>query len=123
MKLRILSGKYSVCKIFDAACVDWSGEITFISKTPDELSLVCETALVPAETHAREDGWRALRVEGTLEFSLIGILSSITSVLAQANVSVFCVSTYDTDYVLVKENKLAAARGALTAAGYDVLSA
>lgn len=123
MKLRILSRKYSVCKIADAARIDWSGEVTFVDKTPDELSLVCETALVPAETHAREDGWRALRVEGTLEFSFIGILSSITSVLAQANVSVFCVSTYDTDYVLVKEEKLANALTALTRAGYDVLSA
>ena len=97
--------------------------MTFVGKTPDELSLVCETALVPENTCAREDGWRALRVEGTLEFSLIGILSSITSVLAQAKISVFCVSTFDTDYVLVKEEKLADALTALTRAGYDVLSA
>lgn len=123
MQLRLLSGAYSVCKITDAAEIDWSGEVTFVGKTPDELSLVCETALVPLNTCTREDGWRALFVEGVLEFSLIGILSSITAVLAQAGVSVFCVSTYNTDYILVKEAALAAALDALKAAGHAVVPA
>ena len=123
MQLKLLSGAYTVCKISDPACIDWSGALTFLSKTPDELSLVCETALAPASAYAREDNWSALRVEGVLEFSLIGILSAITAVLAQANISVFCVSTYDTDYVLVKQDKLSAAVSALSAAGYAFLDA
>ena len=120
MHLSTLPGLYSVCKIPDTASVNWSGELTFVGKTADELSLVCETALIPPNVLAREDGWRALRVDGTLDFSLIGILSGITSVLAQAGVSVFCVSTYNTDYVLVKEERLPAAVTALKAAGYKL---
>ena len=120
MHLSTLPGLYSVCKIPDTTSINWSGELTFVGKTADELSLVCETALVPPNVLAREDDWRALRVDGTLDFSLIGILSGITSVLAQAGVSVFCVSTYNTDYILVKEADLSAAATALRAAGYKL---
>ena len=120
MHLSTLPDLYSVCRIPDTASINWSGELTFVGKTADELSLVCETALVPPNVLAREDDWRALRVDGTLDFSLIGILSGITSVLAQAGVSVFCVSTYNTDYVLVKEERLPAAVTALKAAGYKL---
>ena len=120
MRLSTLPDLYSVCRIPDTASINWSGELTFVGKTADELSLVCETALVPPNVLAREDDWRALRVDGTLDFSLIGILSGITSVLAQAGVSVFCVSTYNTDYILVKEADLSAAATALWAAGYKL---
>ena len=123
MQLKLLPGSYTVCQIPSLSHIDWSGELTFIGKTADELSLVCETALVPAQTLAREDDWRAFRVQGVLDFSLIGILSALTAVLAQADVSVFCVSTYDTDYVLVKQDKLPAALSALSAAGYNLLTA
>lgn len=123
MQLRILSGSYTVCKIADPASVNWSGEVTFLSSTPEELSLVCETRLVPANPLAREDGWRALRVEGVLDFSLIGILSRITAILADAGVSVFCVSTFNTDYVLVKEDRLTAAVSALQSAGHTTIPA
>ena len=118
MQLHLLSGSYTVCRLSDPTLISWSGELTFIGKTPDELSLVCETPLVPTQTLAREDGWRALRVEGVLDFSLIGILSRITAVLAEAGVSVFCVSTFNTDYVLVKAAALSNALHALQTAGY-----
>ena len=75
---------------------------------------------MPEDVEKREDGWRALRVEGTLAFSLVGVLSGITAVLAAAGVSVFCVSTFDTDYVLVKETMLKTAVSALQSAGYSV---
>ena len=123
MQLCLLSGSYTVCQIPSPASVDWSGEVTFLGSTPDELSLVCETRLVPANALAREDGWRALRVEGVLDFSLIGFLSRISAVLADAGVSVFCVSTFNTDYVLVKEDKLTAAVSALQTAGHTIIPA
>ena len=72
MRLRVLDGAYTVCKIRDIGQVDWSGELTFLGCTPEEKSLVCETIRVPSGVQKREDGWRALRVEGTLEFSLVG---------------------------------------------------
>lgn len=120
VNLTVLSAPYSVCRIALTSTINWSGELTFVGKTPDELSLVCETALAPPITSAREDHWRALRVDGVLDFSLVGILSGITAVLAAQSISVFCVSTYNTDYLLVKENALNAAVLALRAGGYCV---
>ncbi|MGN1248993.1 MAG: ACT domain-containing protein [Candidatus Spyradocola sp.] len=120
MRLAVLDGAYTVCKIRDTRQVDWSGELTFLGCTPEEISLVCQTNRVPEDAQMREDGWRALRVEGVLEFSLVGVLAGITAALAAAKVSVFCVSTFDTDYVLVKETVLETAIFALKNAGYAV---
>ena len=101
-ELEPLEGEFTVCKVQDPSAIDLSVPFTFVAKTDTELSLVCPTGKVPAETVAREDGWRALRVAGILEFSLIGVLEAITHDLAKRGVSCFAVSTYDTDYVLVK---------------------
>lgn len=120
MRLTLLNGRYTVCKIRNIQQVDWSGELTCLGRTPEENSLVCETNRTPRDASAREDGWRALRVEGPLDFSLVGVLSGITAALAGAGVSVFCVSTFDTDYVLVRETALSTALRALTDAGYSV---
>ena len=81
--------------------------------------MVCPEANVSSSTQV-EPGWRLLQVEGMLDFGLTGILSSLAGPLAEAHVSLFAVSTYDTDYVLVKEPQLAAAVQALTAAGHTV---
>jgi hypothetical protein len=87
--------------------------------TPDELSLVVPEAFAP-DGAAIEAGWRALRVAGTLDFSLTGVLASLAAPLAQAGVSIFAVSTYDTDYLLVRESGLAAALVALRGAGHTI---
>ena len=92
----------------------------FLSQTDEELSLVCETRLVPEKTLAREDGWRAFRIEGILDFSLIGILSSVSSLLAKEEIPVFAVSTYHTDYILLKAENLPRALSCLEKAGYEV---
>ena len=84
------------------------------------LSIVCETEAAPANCLAHEDGWRALRVAGQLDFSLLGILAGLTGALAAAGVSVFAVSTYDTDYLMVKQTALERAERALSAAGYTI---
>lgn len=120
MHLHLLNNHYSVCKLTDLAEIDWAGEITFVGKTDEELSLVCETRCVPPNALIREDGWRALRVEGVLDFSLVGILSGISGTLAAAGISLFCVSTYNTDYVLIKEGSLSGALQALRSAGYTI---
>lgn len=121
MQLELLSGAYSVCRLTGGlADVDWSGPLTFACRTPEEFSLVCETARVPGRVSARQDGFRALRVAGTLDFSLIGVLSRLTDILASEGISVFCVSTYDTDYLLVRECALNQAVCALRAHDIDV---
>ena len=125
MKLIVLSEKFAVVRLepFDAIPA-WATDapIFSVTRTPDELSIVCAASHVPAGVTAAR-GWRCLRVAGTLDFSLTGILASIAGPLANAGVSIFAISTYDTDYVLVPEHALAAAIAALTAAGHEVNAA
>lgn len=118
MELQVLPQEFSVCQVNDSKDIDLSGEFLFVGKTDEEISLVCAAASVP-EGCIREDGWRAFRVVGELDFSLVGIIARISGVLAEAGIGIFVVSTYNTDYVLVKEENLDAAVGALTVAGYD----
>ena len=120
MKIKRIEGDFTVCRVADFTGVSLEKEFCFAARTDEECSLVCATDDVPAETLAREDGWRALRVAGQLDFSLIGILADISGALAQAGVSMFAASTYDTDYVLVKENELPKALRALRGRGHTV---
>lgn len=98
-----------------------TGSLFSCTITPSEASYVMEAHLVPPEATAINTGWRALMAAGPLDFSLTGILSSIAAPLAEARISIFAVSTFDTDYVLVKEDTLAAAVAELRAAGHEVL--
>ena len=119
LQLQILPQSLTVCKVAELGGFDMAG-LYFIGNTDEELSLVCETRRTPAQTIAREDGWRALRVMGPLEFGLTGILAGIAAALAAANIPIFAVSTYDTDYVLIKAENLACAVETLWDAGYGV---
>ncbi len=133
MELQILDGRFAVCKLAEgelgllgsgdvgSGAIDRFGEFVFFAKTDSEVSLVCGEEYAPAGALAVETGWRAMRVVGTLEFSLVGILAGISGALATAGVSIFAVSTYDTDYVLVKEKSWETALRALTSTGYTVL--
>ena len=120
MRLKRLDFDFSVCKIPDVSGVDFSREFCFLGKTDAELSLVCETEAVPGNVLVREDGWRAFRIEGTLDFSLVGILAKISGILAENGVGIFAVSTYDTDYILVKRENFDRALEALRRAGYEI---
>ena len=122
LTLQILPQALTVCKVADLSGFALSG-LYFIGNTDSELSLVCETDKAPANTVAREEGWRAMRVVGQLDFSLTGILSGIATVLADAQVGIFAVSTYDTDYILVKGKDLARALDALAAEGCTITDA
>jgi hypothetical protein len=123
MKLEILSQLFSVCKVSDYGGVDFGAPFVFTGATDGEKSLVCPTALVPASTVARSDGWRAFRVAGTLDFSLVGILVGLSKTLADAGVGIFAISTFDTDYILTKAEDFDRALAALRAAGHDVAGA
>jgi hypothetical protein len=121
MNLQKLPQAFSICQISDVSQIDFAQPYVFLSKTDEEISLVCETGAVPPNTLAREDGWRALRVQGVLEFSLVGILASFSTILAQAGISIFAVSTYLTDYLFIKEYVFARACAVLSGAGYAIL--
>ena len=120
MRLQIIEGKFSVCKVENLRAVNFNVPWLFVGKTDVEISVVCLTADVPHATLAREDGWRALRVAEPMNFGLTGVLAGISTVLAQAGISIFAVSTFDTDYILMKADKLAPAMEALEAGGYTV---
>lgn len=118
--LDVLDCDLSVCKLAELPEGLLNKSLCFVARTRDELSVVCDTAAVPARTLAREDGWRALKVCGPLNFGLIGIMARISSALADAHIAIFAVSTFDTDYILVKEDKLETAIAALRAAGCEI---
>ena len=121
MKLKKLPYNLTVCKLRDISAINLSAEFFFIGKTDEELSLVCRTEDTPANTTERDDGWRGFRIEGVLDFSLIGILSKISTILAEKQIGIFAVSTYNTDYILVKAENFDRAMDALSAAGYEVI--
>ena len=120
MKLEVLPQPFSVCKVADYGGVDLGEPFVFIGSTDGEKSLVCPSGCVPANVVARDDGWRAFRVAGTLDFSLVGILASLSQTLAAAGVGIFAISTFDTDYILTKAGTFAQALAALRAAGHDI---
>ena len=113
--------EFSVCQVEDYSFVNLDSEYSFIGKTDEEKSLVCLTSEVPPNVIRCDDGWKALRIEGVLEFSLIGILSKIAAILADHNIPIFAVSTYNTDYLLVKKEDYEKAIQALEAAGYKII--
>ena len=117
--LKIIEEEFSVCQVADYGKVDFSAPYVFIGSTEDEKSLVCPVRSVPENTVARADGWRAFRFEGTLAFSLIGILAHVSKVLADGGVGIFAISTFNTDYILTRSECFERAVGLLRAAGFD----
>lgn len=121
MDLKKMEQDFSICKIQDVAVVDFQKAFCFLGKTDEEISLVCITGDVPENVIQREDGWKAFRIQGVLDFSLIGILSKISALLAENGIGIFVVSTYNTDYVFTKAENFARALDVLGAAGYQIV--
>lgn len=111
--LTVLDYKLSVCKFSELPPQVLQERFVIVACTGREISVVCETERVPEGPLACEDGWCALMVEGPLDFALVGVLAKISSTLADVGVPLFAVSTFDTDYVLVKEDDLRTAIAAL----------
>ncbi len=122
MRLSILNKKLAICRLEkDAPMPGWLLESKFfsVSRTRDELSLVCPQELVPGDVLCNKS-WRCLKVEGPLDFSLSGVIASLTAPLANAKIPVFVFSTYDTDYIMVKDADLEKAAGVLSGEGHTV---
>lgn len=122
MELEILPYRLSVCRLADTADFDLQKEFFFIGKTDEELSLVCRSDDVPVNAVTREDGWKGLRVKGILDFSLTGVLADLSKILADHAISIFAVSTFNTDYILIKEENFEKAVNILRESGYSVSS-
>lgn len=123
MELKLLDEEMTVCQIESVSRLDLHKDFFFIGKTDEEISLVCRTKDVPKDTVAHDDGWRGFRIQGVLDFSLVGILSKISNILATHDIAIFVVSTYNTDYILVKEKNLKKAIQVLDAEGYKFINA
>lgn len=118
MELKIIPWHLTICKVAELDAADLSADFYFIGKTDEELSLVCRTEDAPGKTIERDDGWRGFRIQGVLDFSLIGILSRLSGILADHGIGIFAVSTFNTDYILVKEENLERALAVLASEGY-----
>ena len=121
--IQVISHRFSICKVSSYSPASLEDTYCFIGKTEEENSLVCITERMPEQVLAHDDGWRAFRIQGVLDFSLIGILAELSSLLAKNKIGIFAVSTYNTDYILVKEGNFEKALRVLSDAGYHVLSA
>jgi len=122
MKLKVINEEFTVCKLKDYSQIDISEPFVFTGSTDEEKSLVCPTRLVPSEVIERSDGWKALRIEGILDFSLIGIIAKISAVLADSGIGIFVVSTFNTDYILTQADRFEMALRLLSDAGYCICS-
>lgn len=120
MKIKTIPYLFSICKLNEILPDQLSNQFSFLSVTDNEISLVCKTENVPENAIYHEDGWRCYRIEGSLDFSLIGIIADISTILAQNNIPVFTVSTYDTDYFFIKTKFSLKAMNALKNKGYEI---
>ena len=121
MQIKRMGESFSIFKVEDYSDTDLTSEFVFVGKTDEENSLVCLTEAVPRNVTDRDDGWRAMRIQGVLDFSLVGILSGISAVLAAKRIGIFAILTFNTDYVLVREADFEAALAALAGAGHQVV--
>lgn len=122
LTIAVYPDRYAICRLEAESPVPvWAGGSGFLSvtRTQNELSVVCKEAVVPEGVHA-ERNRRLMQIEGPLAFTLAGVLASVAAPLANAGISIFAVSTYDTDYLLVSEQDLQQAIQALEAAGHAI---
>lgn len=120
MELLVLTEEFSVCKLKDYSQVDTDQPFVFTGSTEEEKSLVCPTRLVPADTLERADGWRAFRIAGVLDFSMVGVLAGISDILAGNDIGIFAISTFNTDYILTRTAQFDEALRILGLAGYTI---
>lgn len=121
MELKKLDYDLTVCKVASNLDFDLNKDFYFIGKTDEEYSLVCITEDTPMNTIERDDGWKAFRIQGVLDFSLIGILSKLSGILAENGIGIFAVSTFNTDYILIKKENFDRALNVLALAGYGII--
>lgn len=121
MELKKLKDEFSVCKVPTINRLDLNAEYTFLAVTDDEISLVCKSANAPADATHAEHGWRGLKIQGILDFSMVGVIAKIATLLAENAISIFVVSTYNTDYIFVKQAGYENAITVLAANQYEIV--
>jgi len=120
VKIKVLNRDFAVCKVEDYKYVDLNDDFIFIGKTNEEKSLVCEEKNLPLNAREIERGWKSMVIEGVLDFSLVGIIAKISQILTNIKVSIFVISTFNTDYILIKKEELKRAIEELERNGYEI---
>ena len=120
MVIETIAYDFSICKVDFSALIPHK-KFYFSAITDEEISLVCPTEEAPKQAIARDDGWKAVRIRGVLDFSLVGILARISRFLAEAEIGIFAVSTFNTDYILTKKENYEMAIQVLSDAGYKII--
>lgn len=121
MKIEKLNYNFAICKVKNLSTDILENEFCFVAKTDNELSVVCPSNAMPKDITNESVGWNAFRIVGELDFSLVGILADISNLLKENNISIFAISTYNTDYILVKSEKFDFAMKVLESAGYSMV--
>lgn len=121
LTIKPITEEFAICQVEDYSQVNLENPFVFTGATDDEKSLVCPIALVPENALTVDKTWSVFRIEGVLDFSLIGILSKISSLLAENNIGIFAISTYNTDYILTKTADFQRALQVLKEAKYTIL--
>lgn len=121
LRISVLPDRFAVCRLpAGAPLPSWiRGAFTSVTRTSEELSIVCDDDAPPPDVQA-ERGWRGVRVEGPIPFEVTGVAAALVSPLAAAGISVFLLATYDTDYLLLKDEVFARALDVLRAAGHEI---
>lgn len=120
IEITFLPTRMTMCQLPDLAGFDPALPMTFLANTGKEISLACPSDAVPTNAVKADPGWIGFTIEGQLDFSLVGILAGISAALAGAGISIIALSTFDTDYVLIREDRAADAKAALAEAGYRI---
>lgn len=121
LNIKEIKGSFAVAKLRSAGDIDVCYNYTFLTKTDEEISLVCPEANLPEKYMECSRGWRMFKIEGLLDFSLVGIIARISKVLADNEVSIFVLSTFNTDYFMVQEEHYQKAKNALKNNGYNLV--
>ena len=121
MDIKKIDMDFSVCQVPDFSQVDWNDSFVFLGKTDEEYSLVCDSHRVPNHVIACEPGWKCFKIQGVLDFSLVGILAKISSLLAEQSIPIYAISTFNTDYVLVKKEHFDNALMTLAKNGWTIV--
>lgn len=122
LQLKVLDGEFTIHRLFSGMKISpdiFASDFFVVCKTDEELSVVCDSEIC-IESQKSEAGWSCFKVLGPLDFSLTGVLAKLSTCLAEANISIFAISTYDTDYILVRTERMQDARDALIRAGYEI---
>jgi hypothetical protein len=120
MKFERLTHDFAVCKLKSTNYIDWSKEFVFLAKTDDEISLVCSIDGIPEDALEIEKDWKGLRISGVLDFSMVGVIAKISNLLAGQSISIFVISTYNTDYILLKSKDYKRATAIFQENGYTL---